>query len=211
MGSRESGDSLSRGIPLVISALSLLLVLIATSKLAWKAVYQGNLDSFSPKIFIMVIGFSFAATIGVLGKRGFSPPTISLIAKFYTFLYLVLACFTYFGVSLALSKGSYSAEMFISYIFIIVSELIAVRILQSQISSFDPRYLSLPLMSVNLFQLVLLICKNVFTDYTLSILHLAGELGLFIGMSVISIEFYSRYNYSFVKEIMRINKIIGKN
>lgn len=197
MTNKTSVTTLQSGIAVVIASFSLLVVFIGAFQLVQKAIYQGNLDGFLIRILILAIGFSFATIVGLIGKQELRSLTVLFIARIYTILYLVLTCFTYFGIALSLNQGNYSVQSYIAYIAVIIAELGAVRILQLQTSNSDARPLSLLLMAMNLFQLILIIFKYVFTVQNLSILHLGGELALFIFMSLYSCLMFSRYNLNF--------------
>jgi hypothetical protein len=168
-----------------LSAISLLADILGIGKIAYDVVVVGNLADLGFRLIILVLVFLFGIGLGLVAIRGFNNTRVVDMAKFYSWVYVAIACLSYLGVSFALRRHDYAFGTYFAFVVVILSQLLAIKGIQIAIEEdMDIRKYSIPILSVCLIHAVLIVYTYIFAAVPASV-FLAGDLLFFTGMTLV--------------------------
>ncbi|MGC9424118.1 hypothetical protein [Vibrio sp.] len=110
----ESENKALRVSTFALTIISLLADILGLGKLAYDVIVQGNVNDLLIKVLILALAFLFGIGLGYLGVRGFRNTTIPSVARLYAWIYLGIACTSYFGVAVVLNRQDFTFVTFLA-------------------------------------------------------------------------------------------------
>jgi len=153
-------------------------------KLAYDIVVINDLSDAFFKVILLVVVFVFGMGLGVLSIRGFDNWAFRSVARFFAWVYLGIACLSYFGITVVLYRQAYSIEAFGTFVLVMITELLAILSLHVVIEDHDIRPFSYPIFAVAAIQAFLALHRYVLVSVPVSA-YLAGDLFFFLGMTLV--------------------------
>src|SRR3972149_1576313 len=152
-----------RSSVLTLSAIGLLADILGIGKLAYDVIVAGQLVDLAFKLMVLVVVFLFGTGLGVLGIKGFrSIPSLYVIARFYSWVYLAIACLSYLGIAFTLYTRNYTFGTYVAFVSVIQTELLAIYALHVVIPKHDLRHFSIPILAVCSAHVILIVYTYVF-------------------------------------------------
>lgn len=153
-------------------------------KLAYDVIVERELSDLGFKLVVLVLVFLFGIGLGVVSIKGFQNTNLLMIAQFYAWIYVAIACLSYFGIAFALNQKGYTFGTYVAFILVIAVELLAMYALHVVIDNHDIRQYSIPILTVCLVHGILIVYSYVFVAVPVSF-FLVGDLIFFTAMTLV--------------------------
>jgi hypothetical protein len=176
---------ISGTIVFVLGALCLLIVLAGLGRVAYDVIVLGQLSGQLVKVFILALVYAFGLGLGSVSRSRFDDPLFPIFTRIFAWAYLALTWLSYLGVTLVADAHQYSVLQYLSFLFVLAVELVALIGLRIVTSGIPRAAFAIPLLLIVLFQLVLIVYRYVFASAPVSA-YLAGDLLLMLAMGMAS-------------------------
>jgi hypothetical protein len=195
----------------ILSGIGLLADVLGIAKLAFDVIVLGNLTDLGIRLVILVVVFFFGIFLGAVSLRGNGNTSLLTISKYFAWLYVTLACLSYIGIAFFLVGQEYNYSIYLAFVLIIATELLAVKFLQLAIGpGLNMRFFAFPILASCALHAILVILQYIFlrSGLSIEIWHLIGNLLFFIGMSLVGSALLG--DFAFTKLLERTWRDLSK-
>jgi len=168
-----------------LGALCLVIVWFGLGRIAYDVVVTGVLSNLPVKFLVLAVVYAFGVGLGSVSRTRFDNPIFPRLARLYAWIFLLLLWVSYLGIILRVDSHQYSLLEYISFLVLLLIQLLALSGLRMVTSDKAVPIFSLSLLVIVLFQLLLIVYRYVFASAPVSI-YLLGDLVLLFGMASFS-------------------------
>jgi hypothetical protein len=168
-----------------LGAVCLLIVWLGLGRIAYDVVVMGQLGGLAVKFLVLAVVYAFGVGLGSVSRTRFENPVFPRLSRMFAWVFLLLLWVSYLGVILRVDGQQYSLLEYISFLVLLLIQLVALAGLRLVTSDRATPFFALSLLVIVLFQLLLIVYRYVFASAPLSI-YLAGDLVLLLGMASLS-------------------------
>jgi len=172
-------------IVFALGAVCLVIVWLGLGRIAYYVVVTGLLSGLFVKFLVLAVVYAFGVGLGSVSRTRFENPVFPRLTRVYAWIFLLLLWLSYLGIILRVDSRQYSLLEYISFLVLLVVQLLALSGLRMVTSDKATPFFALSLLVIVLFQLLLIVYRYVFASAPLSI-YLAGDLVLLFGMASFS-------------------------
>ena len=172
-------------IVFALGGLCLVVVWFGLGRVAYDVVVSGVLDGLLVKALVLTVVYAFGVGLCAVSRGRFDNPLFPRLARGAAWLYLLLVWLTYLGIILQVDRQQYSLLEYLSFLALLLVELVALSGLRLITSDKPTPYFALSLLVIVLFQLLLIVYRYVFASAHASI-YLGGNLLLLLAMGTVS-------------------------
>jgi hypothetical protein len=168
-----------------LGAVCLVVVWFGLGRLAYDIVVDGVLSGLVVKVLVLALVYTFGVGLGSVSRTRFDNPVFPRLARAAAWIYLLLVWLTYLGIILQVDRQQYSLLEYLSFLALLLVELVALSGLRLITSDKATPFFALSLLVIVLFQLLLIVYRYVFASAPMS-LYLGGDLLLLLAMGTVS-------------------------
>jgi len=168
-----------------LGALCLVIVWFGLGRIAYDVVVTGVLSNLPVKFLVLAVVYAFGVGLGSVSRTRFDNPIFPRLARLYAWIFLLLLWVSYLGIILRVDSHQYSLLEYISFLVLLLIQLLALSGLRMVTSDKAVPIFALSLLVIVLFQLLLIVYRYVFASAPVSI-YLLGDLVLLFGMASFS-------------------------
>ena len=168
-----------------LGGLCLVVVWFGLGRVAYDVVVSGELSGQAVKALVLAVVYAFGVGLCATSRARFDNPLFPRLAHGAAWVYLLLVWLTYLGIILQVDRQQYSLLEYLSFLALLLVELLALSGLRLITSDKPTPYFALSLLVIVLFQLLLIVYRYVFASAHASI-YLGGNLLLLLAMGTVS-------------------------
>jgi len=168
-----------------LGGVCLVVVWFGLGRLAYDIVVSGVLSGLVVKALVLALVYAFGVGLCAVGRTRFDNPLFPRLARVAAWVYLLLVWLTYLGIILQVDRQQYSLLEYLSFLALLLLELLALAGLRLVTSDKGTPLFALLLLVLVLFQLLLIVYHYVFASAPPSV-YLGGNLLLLLSMGTVS-------------------------
>jgi hypothetical protein len=168
-----------------LGAVCLLIHLVGLGRIAYDVVIAGAVTNLVVKVILLDLVFAFGLGLGTISRSRFGSPAFGPFARVYAWVYLAFTWATYLLITLKINSQEYSFLQYLTLLFMLAVELLAVAALRLVVSDRALGYFAIPMLAIVLFHLALIVYRYIFASAPVSV-YLLGDVFLMLVMSVVS-------------------------
>ena len=172
-------------IVFALGGLCLVVVWFGLGRVAYDVVVSSLLSGLLVKALVLTVVYAFGVGLCAVSRGRFDNPLFPRLARGAAWLYLLLVWLTYLGIILQVDRQQYSLLEYLSFLALLLVELVALSGLRLITSDKPTPFFALSLLVIVLFQLLLIVYRYVFASAPMS-LYLGGDLLLLLSMGAVS-------------------------
>ena len=162
-------------IVFALGGLCLVVVWFGLGRVAYDVVVSSLLSGLLVKALVLTVVYAFGVGLCAVSRGRFDNPLFPRLARGAAWLYLLLVWLTYLGIILQVDRQQYSLLEYLSFLALLLVELVALSGLRLITSDKPTPFFALSLLVIVLFQLLLIVYRYVFASAPMS-LYLGGDL-----------------------------------
>src|SRR5258707_14907926 len=109
-----------------LGAVCLVVVWFGLGRVAYDVVITGVLSNLLVKFLVLTVVYVFGVGLGTVSRTRFDNPIFPRLARLYAWAFLALLWLTYLGIILRVDSHQYSLLEYISFLVVLLIQLLAL-------------------------------------------------------------------------------------